>query len=103
MFLVKDKKPIFYLYRQTTNYGIFTGIIAGACVKDYQENKIKKHENIIDKRKKVFKKYLDTCNFHAEPVLLAYQPSNKINEIIKTNKTIATNKTNKTIKTIAIS
>ena len=81
-FLVKDKKPIFYLYRQTTNYGIFTGIIAGACVKDYQENKIKKHENIIDKRKKVFKKYLDTCNFHAEPVLLAYQPSNKINEII---------------------
>jgi uncharacterized protein (DUF1015 family) len=82
-FLVKDKKPIFYLYRQTTNYGVFTGIIAGACVKDYQENKIKKHENIIDKRKKVFKKYLDICNFHAEPVLLAYQPSNKINEIVQ--------------------
>ncbi len=81
-FLIKDEKSIFYLYRQTTNYGVFTGIIAGASVKDYQENKIKKHENIIDKRKKVFKKYLDTCNFHAEPVLLAYQPSNKINEII---------------------
>ena len=81
-FLIKDEKSIFYLYRQTTNYGIYTGIIAGASVKDYQENKIKKHENIIDKRKKVFKKYLDTCNFHAEPVLLAYQPSNKINEII---------------------
>ena len=81
-FLIKDEKPIFYLYRQTTNYGVFTGIIAGASIKDYQENKIKKHENIIDKRKKVFKKYLDTCNFHAEPVLLAYQPSTKINEII---------------------
>jgi uncharacterized protein (DUF1015 family) len=82
-FLVKEEKPIFYLYRQSTNYGVFTGIIAGASVKDYQENKIKKHENIIDERKKVFKKYLDTCNFHAEPVLLAYQPSNKINELIQ--------------------
>ena len=81
-FLVTDKKSIFYLYRQTTSYGVFTGIIAGASVKDYQENRIKKHENTIDKRKKVFKKYLDTCNFHAEPVLLAYEPSNKINEII---------------------
>ena len=81
-FLIKEQKSIFYLYRQTTNYGVFTGIIAGASVKDYQENKIKKHENIIDKRKKVFKKYLETCNFHAEPVLLAYQPSNRISEII---------------------
>ena len=81
-FLIKEEKSIFYLYRQTTNYGVFTGIIGGASVKDYQENKIKKHENIIDKRKRVFKKYLDSCNFHAEPVLLAYQPSNKINKII---------------------
>ena len=79
-FLIKEEKSIFYLYRQTTNYGIFTGIIGGASVKDYQENKIKKHENIIDKRKE-YSKYLDSCGFHVNQYLVN-QPSSKINKII---------------------
>ena len=58
-YFIQDKTPCFYLYRQSTNNGIFTGIIAGAAVEDYSKNKIKKHENTIIEREKLFKKYLD--------------------------------------------
>ena len=77
----KEDKPCFYIYRQTSNHGIYSGIIAGASVDDYQKNKIKKHENTIISREKLFKKYLDVCNFHAEPVLLTYSRTKKIKQI----------------------
>tara|TARA_B100001093_G_scaffold325975_1_gene310994 strand:- start:2790 stop:4010 length:1221 start_codon:yes stop_codon:yes gene_type:complete len=77
----KDEKPCFYFYRQTSSHGVYSGIIAGASVDDYQKNKIKKHENTIISREKLFKKYLDVCNFHAEPVLLTYNRTQKIKEI----------------------
>ena len=77
----KDEKPCFYIYRQTSSHGVYSGIIAGASIDDYQKNKIKKHENTIISREKLFKKYLDVCNFHAEPVLLTYSRTQKINEI----------------------
>ena len=57
------------MYKQTTPIGEFTGIIAGASVLDYSNDSIKKHENTILKRENLFKKYLDVCHFHAEPVL----------------------------------
>lgn len=81
-FLFKDKVSQFYIYRQTTKFGTFRGIIAGASIEDYQINVIKKHENTIPNRENIFKKYLDITNFHAEPVLLAYNPTKKIQEII---------------------
>ena len=81
-YLIKDQKSHFYIYRQITNHGVFTGIIGGASVKDYEDNLIKKHENTIHKRESIFKDYLEVTKFHAEPVLLAYKPTKKIQEII---------------------
>lgn len=81
-FLIKDQKPNIYVYRQTTKHGIFKGIIAGASVHDYQKKIIKKHESTIHKRESIFKNYLKVTEFHAEPVLLAYKPTSKIQEII---------------------
>jgi len=81
-YFIKDGKPVLYVYRQTTSFGVFTGLIAGSSIKDYQNNKIKKHENTIIKREKIFKKYLEVCNFHAEPVLLSYNPTLTIKELI---------------------
>ena len=81
-YLKKEKTSCLYIYRQTTSQGIYTGIIAGASVKDYAENKIKKHENTLRNRELVFKKYLDICQFHAEPVLLAYDEPKNVKQII---------------------
>ena len=79
----KEEKSCLYLYRQTSSHGIYNGIIAGASVDDYQKNKIKKHENTLISREKLFEKYLDVCNFHAEPVLLTYNSTPKIKQIYK--------------------
>lgn len=81
-YLKKEKSPCLYVYRQTTNQGNYTGIIAGASVQDYANNRIKKHENTIKNREDVFKKYLDICQFHAEPVLLAYEEPENVKKII---------------------
>ena len=81
-YLIKDQKSQLYIYRQISDHGVFTGIIGGASVKDYENNLIKKHENTIHKRESIFKDYLEVTKFHAEPVLLAYKPTKKIQEII---------------------
>ena len=84
-FLQKEKKPSLYIYRQSSAIGVFTGIIAGASIDDYKNNKIKKHENTIINRENLFKKYLDVCKFHVEPVLLTYSSTTEILNSIKTS------------------
>ena len=49
---------------------------------DYQNNTIKKHENTIEKREKLFADYLETVGFNAEPVLMTYPENSRINSII---------------------
>ena len=83
---IQDEKSSFYVYKQTTPSGEFTGIIAGASVLDYSNDLIKKHENTILKRENLFKKYLDVCHFHAEPVLLSYAFNDEIANIISSKK-----------------
>ena len=83
---IQDEKSSFYVYKQTTPSAEFTGIIAGASVLDYSNGLIKKHENTILKRENLFKKYLDVCHFHAEPVLLSYAFNDEITNIISSKK-----------------
>ena len=70
---IQDETDSFYIYRQTTEHHIYTGIIAGASVKSYQENKIKKHEATLTEREETFTKYLSIVTFNAEPVLLFHE------------------------------
>ena len=79
---VQESKKSFYVYKQTSSIGTFIGLIAGASVIDYENDVIKKHENTLLKREKLFKKYLDVCQFHAEPVLLSYDTPSIVKKII---------------------
>ncbi|MDO1500263.1 DUF1015 domain-containing protein [Winogradskyella maritima] len=75
---VQDEKPSFYIYRIVDRDNqVFNGIIASASVDDYKNNVIKRHEDTIATRESVFKDYLKTVGFNAEPVLLTY-PDNAI-------------------------
>ena len=56
---VQESKKSLYIYKQSSSIGTFIGLIAGASVKDYENDVIKKHENTLLKREKLFKKYLD--------------------------------------------
>ena len=70
--LAQDEKDSFYIYKQITPTHSFTGIICGVAVKEYTEGHIKIHEQTLTSRVSVFTKYLDICDFNAEPVLLTY-------------------------------
>ena len=80
--LVSEDKKIFYLYKQKRGPYIFEGIIAACSVKDYLNGTIKVHEHTLTKREQMFKDYLDTTGFNADPVLLTYKGENDINNLI---------------------
>ena len=58
--LKKDSSENYYIYQKQNELNKFTGIIAACSVDDYLENKIKKHEQTLSKREKMFCEYLDT-------------------------------------------
>ncbi|MDY7396359.1 DUF1015 domain-containing protein [Aureibaculum sp. 2210JD6-5] len=76
-YFTKDQVPTFYIYKKVTLDYTFVGIIGATATGDYQKNIIKKHEDTLDRREQLFKKFLKTTGFNAEPVLLTY-PDNDI-------------------------
>ncbi|RNC89859.1 MAG: DUF1015 domain-containing protein [Allomuricauda sp.] len=79
---IKDSTPNFYLYEVTKKNFSALGLFCATSVADYQNNTIKKHENTIEKREKLFADYLETVGFNAEPVLMTYPENSRINSII---------------------
>ncbi len=80
---VQDKSPCYYIYKIVNRNGnIFSGIIAAASVEDYKNDIIKKHEDTIEYRENIFKDYLKTVGFNAEPILLTYPDNSIIKNII---------------------
>ena len=80
---VQDEKPSYYIYKIVDrHHQEFNGIIAAASAKDYETNHIKKHENTLEFRETIFKDYLKTVGFNAEPVLLTYPDNPKIESVI---------------------
>lgn len=77
----KDKDAAYYLYSQVKDGNEYIGIIAAVSVQDYLEGRIKKHENTLSIREEMFTDYLEHTGFNAEPVLLVYQDSFKLNQL----------------------
>ncbi len=85
---VQDQTPCYYIYKIVNRNGDeFSGIIAATSTEDYKNNVIKRHEDTLEYREHVFKDYLKTVGFNAEPVLLTYPDNDVIKTIIsKTQK-----------------
>ncbi len=84
--LIQEEKPVFYLYEIQSKNRIFTGIIAGTSIEDYQENVIKKHEDTLQYRVELFKDYLHQTGFNTEPVLITYPDNPEIDNWISEQK-----------------
>ena len=80
---IQDEQPCYYIYKTKSRNHSYCGIIAAASVDDYEQNVIKKHEDTIALREKLFKEYLQVVGFNTEPVLLTYPDSEVINCIMK--------------------
>lgn len=87
--LIKEEKPVFFLYEIQTKTQTFTGIIAGTSIEDYQNNVIKKHEDTLQYRVELFKDYLHSTGFNTEPVLITYPDDAELtNWILEKNRLI---------------
>tara|TARA_R110002050_G_scaffold300836_1_gene473996 strand:- start:9274 stop:10512 length:1239 start_codon:yes stop_codon:yes gene_type:complete len=80
---VQDEIPTYYIYKIVNRDGFsFSGIVAAVSTEDYKNDVIKKHEDTIEYRENIFKDYLKTVGFNAEPVLLTYPDNDIIGNII---------------------
>ena len=85
-FFITEDTETFYIYQQKNENQTFEGIIGATAVADYLNGNIKKHEHTITAREKMFKSYLDTTGFNAEPVLLCHQKNTAITNLIQRYK-----------------
>jgi len=84
--LFKDPEPYYYLYEIQNKTGTFCGLIAATNTADYEQNHIKKHEQTITAREKLFANYLKNVRFNAAPVLLTYPDHAGISALTKKYK-----------------
>lgn len=84
--LIHEEQLVFYIYEIQSKGNVFTGIIAGASIDDYQKGHIKKHEDTLQYRVELFKDYLHQTHFNTEPVLITYPDSVAINTFIGLQK-----------------
>lgn len=80
----QDETACYYVYKIVDrDKQVFNGIVAAASAEDYEMDVIKKHEDTIEHREIIFKDYLKTVGFNAEPVLLTYPDNDAIAAIIE--------------------
>ena len=79
---IKDQKPSFYLYQISDETTSSIGLFCATSVQDYENNSIKKHENTLNKRVVLFKDYLKTVGFNAEPVLMTFKDNAEIDKVL---------------------
>ncbi|MGO3182231.1 MAG: DUF1015 domain-containing protein [Aequorivita sp.] len=80
---MQDEKPSFYIYKIVNRDGQeFNGIVGAASVQDYKDDVIKKHEDTLEPRVEMLKKYIKTVGFNAEAVLLTYPDNPELKNIL---------------------
>lgn len=81
---IQDEKPCFYIYKRVSHDGHTTrGIIAATSIEEYENNIIKKHEDTLVEREKLFKEYIHTVGFNPEPVLLTYPDNDTLTSLLE--------------------
>lgn len=80
--LVKQDKPMFYIYQEIMNGRPQTGIVGCASVADYENNIIKKHENTLAAKEADRIRHIDTTNMQTGPIFLAFRSNKEIDDFL---------------------
>ncbi|MBP9000836.1 MAG: DUF1015 domain-containing protein [Lachnospiraceae bacterium] len=80
--LVKQDKPMFYIYQEIMNGRPQTGIVGCASVADYENNIIKKHENTLAAKEADRIRHIDTTNMQTGPIFLAFRSNKEIDAFL---------------------
>lgn len=68
----REEEAALYIYRQSSERHSSLGIVGSVPVQDYENGRIKRHENTLERREALFAQYLNATRFNAEPVLLVH-------------------------------
>ena len=81
--LVREKKPCFYVYRLQMGRHIQTGLVVGACVDDYDANRIRKHEFTRPVKEDDRVNQIKYVKAQTGPGLIAYKQVPEADAVIK--------------------
>ncbi|OYU95220.1 MAG: hypothetical protein CFE21_13030 [Bacteroidetes bacterium B1(2017)] len=80
--LIKDEKPVFYIYRLIKGSQAYAGIIAMASVDDYYNDNILKHENTLTDKQNEIAEHIHFYKNLGNPVLLTYPDDQSIDLLL---------------------
>jgi len=83
--LIREKKPCFYAYRLQMGTHIQTGLMVGACVDDYDANRIRKHEFTRPVKEDDRVNQIKYVKAQTGPGIIAYKQVPEIDAVIKKN------------------
>jgi uncharacterized protein (DUF1015 family) len=80
--LIRDEREYYYVYAQTMNGKTQHGLVVCACVDDYLEGRIRKHELTRKDKEEDRMKHVRINNANLEPVFFAYPDNREIDGIV---------------------
>lgn len=86
--LTRDDKPLYYAYRLVMGEHTQIGLVAVASVRDYDSNRIRKHEFTRPDKEDDRVRQIDALNAQTGPVFLTYRHNETVDEVI--NRVVTT-------------
>lgn len=80
--LEQDRTPSLYIYEQTMNDRVQTGVVGCVHIDDYERDVIKKHEKTRPDKEDDRTRHVLTLNANAEPVFLTYRAQPFIDQAV---------------------
>ena len=80
--LARDSKPCYYAYRLTMGSHVQTGLVAGASVEAYDNDRIKKHEFTRPVKEDDRVRQIDALNAQTGPVFLVYKANSVVDDVL---------------------
>ncbi len=81
--MIRDPRPCFYIYRLTMDNRSQTGLVALTSVEEYDNKKIKKHENTRPEKVNDRANHIDTVGAQVGPIFSTFRYDNAIDQIFK--------------------
>ncbi len=83
--LIKDQKKCFYIYKISKNGHVQTGLVAAVSVKEYNDQKIKKHEHTRPEKEDDRTLHIGTTKANTGPVFLVFKNDGSFQDLLSSH------------------
>lgn len=81
-YLTREREPAMYVYEMTSTTLTQRGVVATVRVADYDQGRIRRHENTHDDKQQACTRLMDGLSANATPVFLTYRAVDDIDALI---------------------